>query len=192
MKECFLDEAVGVCGGTQGIARQKETRWWNEEVAALVKEKLRSFNLWKGPRKCKKGCRCGKAGGRKLCGRGRKAGNEGWWCMDMETRRQTTTRQGVKIRELFSRQKMMRERGFARTWREDEKGNLLGVAKQLLNKNRDGKIVVEEDRLMEVWRAHYDVLSNEKFTWDREGLTDASPVCGPSERIDIGGGCGYW
>ena len=50
-------------------------------------------------------------------------------------------------------------------------------------KDSDGKIVVEEDRLMEVWRAHYDVLSNEELTWDREGLTDVSPVCGPSERI---------
>ena len=27
------------------------------------------------------------------------------------------------------------------------------------------------------------MLSNEEFTWDREGLTDARPVCGPSERI---------
>ena len=49
--------------------------------------------------------------------------------------------------------------------------------------NSDGKIEVEEDRLMEGWRAHYDVSSNEEFTWDREGLTDVSPVCGPSERI---------
>ena len=27
------------------------------------------------------------------------------------------------------------------------------------------------------------MLSNEEFTWDREGLTDTRPVCGPSERI---------
>ena len=75
--------------------------------------------------------------------------------------------------------------------REDEKGNLFRVAKQLVSRNRDvvgancvkdsdGKIVVEEDRLMEVWSAHYDVISNEEFTWDREGLTNIS---GPSERI---------
>ena len=43
--------------------------------------------------------------------------------------------------------------------------------KQLVKRNRDvvgencvedsdGKIVMEEDRLMKVWRAHYDVLSN--------------------------------
>ena len=31
-------------------------------------------------------------------------------------------------------------------------------------KDSDGRIVVEEDKLLEVWRAHYDVLSNEEFT----------------------------
>ena len=36
---------------------------------------------------------------------------------------------------------------------------------------------------MEVWRAHYDKISNDEFAWDRTGLTNASPVCGPSERI---------
>ena len=81
-----------------------------------------------------------------------------------------------------------------RIWREDEKGKVFRVAKQMVKRNRDvvgascvkdsdGKIVVEEDKLMEVWRAHYDGISNEDFTWDREGLTNVSPVCGPSERI---------
>ena len=50
-------------------------------------------------------------------------------------------------------------------------------------KDSDGKIVVEEDRFMEVEKAHYDGISNEEFTWDREGLTNVSPVCRPSERI---------
>ena len=50
-------------------------------------------------------------------------------------------------------------------------------------KGSDGKIVVEEDKLMVVWRAHYDGISNEKFTWDRVGLTNVSPVCWPNERI---------
>ena len=54
------------------------------------------------------------------------------------------------------------------------------VAKQLVRKNRDvvgagcvkdsvGKIVVEEDKLLEVWKEHYDKISNEEFSWDREG-----------------------
>jgi len=37
-------------------------------------------------------------------------------------------------------------------------------------KDSDEKNVVEEDRLMEVWRTHYDKISNEEFTWDRIGF----------------------
>ena len=70
----------------------------------------------------------------------------------------------------------------------------LRVAKQLVRKNRDevgagcvkdniGKIVVEEDKLLEVWKEHYDRISNEEFSWDKEGLTDLRPVCGPGEKI---------
>ena len=50
-------------------------------------------------------------------------------------------------------------------------------------KGSDGKIVEDEHKLMDVWRAHYDGISNEEFAWDREDLTNVSPVCGPSERI---------
>ena len=43
-------------------------------------------------------------------------------------------------------------------------------------RDNSGKIVVEEDRLLEVWKEHYDRISNEEFSWDREGLTDVRPV----------------
>ena len=68
------------------------------------------------------------------------------------------------------------------------------VAKQLMRKNRDvvgagcvkdnvGKIVVKEDKLLEVWKEHYDRISDEEFSWDRDGLTDVGPVFGPGEKI---------
>ena len=70
------------------------------------------------------------------------------------------------------------------------------VAKQLVRKNRDvvgagcvrdnsGKIVVEEDKLLEVWKEHYDRISNEGVSAGREGLTDVRPVCGPGEKISV-------
>ena len=194
LKDCFLEEAVDVCGETRGIARQKETWWWNEEVAALVKEKQRLFKLWKGPKKCRIGCRCRKTGGQKLCRRGRKAGNKG--CSeDLETRRQDYNLAKIAAKRAVFKAKK-RGRSFVRIWREreDEKGNVFKVAKQMVRRNRevvgascvigsDGKIVVVEDKLMKVWRAHYDGISNEEFAWDREGLTNVSPVCGPSESI---------
>ena len=124
LKDCFLEEAVDVCGETRGIAKQKETWWWNEEVEALVKEMQRLFKLWKGPKKCKKGCRCGKSGGRKLCGRGRKAGNEGC-SVDMETRRQDYNQaRGVAKRAIFKAKNDERKRFCEDLEREDEKVNL--------------------------------------------------------------------
>ena len=38
-KECLVKEAVAVCGKTRGMRRHKESWWWNEEIAAFVKEK---------------------------------------------------------------------------------------------------------------------------------------------------------
>ena len=38
-------------------------------------------------------------------------------------------------------------------------------------------------KLMEVWRAHYDKISNEEFAWDRNGLINVNTVCGPCEKI---------
>ena len=193
-KDCFLEEAVDVCGETRGIARQKETWWWNEEVAALVKEKQRLFKLWKGPKKCRIGCRCRKTGGQQLCRRGRKVGNEG--CSeDLETRRQDYNLAKIAAKRAIFKAKSDERKKFCEDWeREDEKGNVFRMAKQIVRRNRDvvgasrvkgsdGKIVVDEDKLMDVWRAHYDGISNEEFAWDREGLTNVDPVCGPSERI---------
>ena len=72
-KECLTEEAIEVCGETRGMRRHKESWWWNEEIAALVKEKQCLFELWKGPKKCREGCRCEKTDKLKLCRHGREA-----------------------------------------------------------------------------------------------------------------------
>ena len=77
---------------------------------------------------------------------------------------------------------------------EDRKENVFRLTTQLMSKNRDavsvsfvkeddGRVVVEGDKLMEVWRAHYDKISNKEFAWDENSLTNVSPVCEPSEMI---------
>ena len=160
----------------------------------MVKEKQRLFKLWKGPKKCRIGCRCRKTGGQKLYRRGRKAGNKGY-SEDLETRRQDYNWAKIAAKRAIFKAKSDERKKFCEDLeREDEKGNMFRVAKQMMSRNRDvvgascvkgsdGKIVVQEDKLMEVWRAHYDGISKEEFTGDREGLTNVSPVCGPSERI---------
>ena len=196
-KECLTEEAIEVCGETRGMRRHKESWWWNDEIAALVKKKQHLFELWKGPKKCRKGCRCEKTDGRKLCRRGKEVrGVDRLECsMGIESRKQEYYRaRGAAKRAIFKAKDAERMKFCEDLEGEDRKGNVFRLAKQLVSKNRDvvstscvkdddGKIVVEEDKLMEVWRAHYDKISNEEFAWDRNGLTNVSPVCGPCERI---------
>ena len=114
--------------------------------------------------------------------------------MDMESRQQEYYQARGAAKTAIFKAKDAEGKKFCEDLEgEDGKGNVFRLAKQLVSKNRDvsascvkgddGKIVVEEDKLMEVWRAHYDKISNEEFAWDRNGLTNVSPLCGPSERI---------
>ena len=70
------------------------------------------------------------------------------------------------------------------------------MAKLLVEKNKDvvgggyikdekGKIVVEEERVKDVWAACYEKLLNEEFDWNRNDLIDADVVSGPLEEISI-------
>ena len=70
------------------------------------------------------------------------------------------------------------------------------MAKLIVRKNRDvtgggcvkdtcGRIVVEYVKLMEVWKAYYERLSNEEFPWDENTLMKVKAVSGPSEKISL-------
>ena len=79
---------------------------------------------------------------------------------------------------------------------EDRKGGVFRVAKQIVGRNRDvvgggcvkdvsGKVVIDEEQLMETWRAHYEKLANEEFPWNNDSLHTADPVSGPCEKISM-------
>ena len=77
---------------------------------------------------------------------------------------------------------------------EDGKGKLFRAVKQMVDSNKDvagggclkgkdGKIVVDEEKIKEIWRSYFEKLSNEEFVWDRNGLETANTVSGPIEEI---------
>ena len=199
LKECMLSEAIGVCGETKGISRHKETWWWNDEVAALVQEKKRLFREWKGPRKCKcqercrckKRCRCGTCKCRKKTSVSGHPQDEN---ADLETRKENYNRakRAAKL-AIFNAKNAERLKFCEELENENRKGNVFRVAKQLVRKNKDvvgagylkdnvGKIVVEEDKLL-VGKSIMIGYLMRSSAWDREGLTDVRPVCGPGEKI---------
>jgi hypothetical protein len=78
--------------------------------------------------------------------------------------------------------------------RENRKGNIFKVAKQIMRKNKDvvgsgcvknkgGVIVTDEGEIRDRWKEYFDQLLNEEYDWDRCNLTEAGAVCGPSEEI---------
>ena len=51
----LTEEAIEVCRETQGVRRHKESWWWNEEIAALVKRNNAYSNCGKALRSAEKG-----------------------------------------------------------------------------------------------------------------------------------------
>jgi tryptophan 2,3-dioxygenase len=78
----------------------------------------------------------------------------------------------------------------------EAKGKLFGVVKQMVKKNRDvvgtacirnkeQKVLTEENEIKKVWKDYYENLLNEEFEWDRESLEIADHVIGPNEMCVI-------
>ena len=50
-------------------------------------------------------------------------------------------------------------------------------------KDMEGKVQVENSRMLEVWREYYKKLLNEEFMWRRNGLETLAPTEGPCEQF---------
>ena len=97
-------------------------------------------------------------------------------------------------REVSKAQETARKKFGEELDEEDRKGGVFRAAKQIVKSNRDivgggcvkdasGKIVIDDDQLLETCRAHYEKLANEEFPWSRDSLQSVESVCGPCERI---------
>ena len=73
-------------------------------------------------------------------------------------------------------------------------GKVFKAVEQMVKRNRNvtgagcirndkGKVVMEESELREVWRSHYEKLSNEEFDWDRDSLGEKLVISGPIPEI---------
>ena len=76
------------------------------------------------------------------------------------------------------------------------KEKVFKMAKILVEKNKDvvgggcikdeyGKVVVEEEKVRDVWAAYYEKLLNEEFDWNMNELNDADVVSGPLKEISM-------
>jgi len=163
LKDCLLEVSDQVCGRSKGPARHKETWWWNKDTEDAVKEKRRLYQIWDAKR------------------------------TDVNRNAYCKARAEAK-RVIAKTKEVERQKLGEMLEKEDAKGNLFRVAKQMVKRNRDvvgggcvkdvdGTIVVDDSRIMDIWKRYYEKLLNEEFDWSRDSLEYADAVCGPSELI---------
>lgn len=165
LKDCLMSVAEEVCGKTKGRKKHKETWWWNEDVAKVIAEKRRLFQLWK------------ESG---------KDNDKDAYC---EAKKEAK-------RVVYKAQEAERHKFSESLHKADEKRKLFKFAKRIVGQNKDvaggtcvkdkdGKIVVEESRIKEVWRDYFEKISNEEFDWNKDSLEKSSEVSGPAECISL-------
>jgi hypothetical protein len=171
LKKCLVEEAVELCGKTKGRQRHKETWWWNDEVAEAIREKQRLFRIFDNK---------SRKGGKKRLG-------------GVDEAKYYQAKREAK-RAIYKAQEAERTKFADELELANGKGAVFRVAKQMVRKGKDvvgggcvkdsgGKIVVEDGELLEVWRAHYDKIANEEFSWDKKTLTEVGVRSGPCEWL---------
>jgi len=163
LKSCLLKVTEDVCGRTKGRPRHRQTWWWNDDVAVAVDQKRKLFRVWKKTKSKRD-----------------------------EAAHQASQR--IPKKTVYVAQEVERKKPVEKLVEEEGRGNLFRVAKQMKSKNRDvvgdgcikdsvGNVVVEQEKIKEVWKRHYETLLNEEFDWNRDSLETAYAVSGPAEEI---------
>jgi hypothetical protein len=169
LKQCLLEGADEVCGRTKKPRVHKETWWWNEEVNEVVKEKRIRFREL----------------GRAKQGRDKQK---------IEDAAKEYNQAKRNCKRVIGRVKEAERKRMGEALDKEEcKGKLFRAVNQMARKNRvvvgggclkdgNGRIVTEEDEIKEMWRSHYEKVSNEEFQWDSDSLSQDC-VSGPIEEI---------
>ena len=172
LKKCLLEVSDAVCGRTKGPPRHEVSWWWNEECAKAVALKKRWY------------------GAMKNSGRGVDKGKA-------SSDKQMYNEAKMEAKKVISRQKEAERKKFGESLdREEERGNVFNMVKKMVRRNRDvvgggcmkncdGKIVVEEEEIKEVWRSYYEKLLNEEFEWDHQDIVEDKKCVGVDEVIVI-------
>ena len=165
LKVSLLDTADEVCGSSKGSFRHKESWWWSADVSKVVEEKRKAFKVWRKS--------------------GRQEDREGY----QYARR-------VAGHVIAAAQAQRRKQFAEDLVTAEGKGKLFRSVKQMVKRNADvvggncvrnkeGKIVTEEEQVKIVWKDHFEKLLNEEFEWNHDELEHVDVVSGPCEQISV-------
>ena len=170
LRDCLVGAAEEVCGRTKCCAKKRETWWWNSEVGDAIKLKRELFVAFQKAKKSMSP-------------------------IATELSKVAYDKAKRLAKQAIAKAKESeRKRLGEMLVREDGKGRIFRIAKQMVKENQDvtgsgyvkdpdGKIVAEDERIRDVWRAYYDKLLNEEFRWDRNSLGMVEGIAGVEELI---------
>ena len=173
MKDCMFSVAEEVCGKTKRRGTHREIWLWNVDVAKMTEKKRNLFKIWIESKKTKD----------KQKANGHKKAYE-------QAKREAR-------RAVYEARKLAREKFCEQLLQEEKKGNVFRIVKQITEQNKDvvsgcncvkdrqGKVVVDQNKVKDVWKDHFERLLNEEFDWDRGSLEEVREVSGPAEWISV-------
>jgi hypothetical protein len=165
LKSSLLDATDTVCGRTKGVARHKETWWWNVEVSKVIAEKKRTFLAWR---------KSDSVVDKNLYDRAKR-----------DARRVISVAQARKRQEFTENLRSAEDKGkLFRVVKQMVRKNRDIVGGTCI-RNKEQKILTDETEINEVWKEYFEKLLNEEFKWDRDGLEMGDAVSGPCELISV-------
>ena len=159
MREAMTKAATEVCGIRRGPPRHRETWWWSKEVEEVVKFKRTCFRKWK-----KSGLAQDRGEYVKARRRAKKAVLEAKERSNKELGEELDSEKGKQKVFKIARQ-MARER--------------MDVVKVTCVRDRQGRLILNEEGRKRVWKEYMEKLLNEENKWDgtEEGEIKEGPEC---------------
>ena len=158
-KKCFTETADRLCGKASGRSVRRETWWWNDKVAAAIKEKQRLF--------------------RKFFKSKSVEDREEYQVAKKAARREVAIAKELGHKKLGELLDSAEEKGnLYKVMNQMTKENKDVVGGGCV-KNETGKVEFDDDRVRQIWKDYFEKLLNEEFEWKRESLGETAPVSGP-------------
>src|SRR5206468_3840554 len=163
LREGLVTTADRICGRAKQKHKRAMSTWWNDEVSAAINKKRSLF--WTAHKS------------------GKPEDEEAYRKAKKEAKKAVALAKSEDARRFAE----MIEK-------EDKRQNVFRAAKQLIRQNKDvtesscikdgnGRIITDGPGIMRAWKEYFDKLLNEEFAWDKNSLTRADAICGPSECI---------
>src|ERR1700733_2360735 len=163
LKTGMLNTAKKICGVTRGQKRpERDSWWWSEEVQLAVKNKKEAFKRWQVNR---------------LDADFRKA----YKIASKETKKSVAKAKSISVQHLY--EELSTKEGEAKIYKIAKTRQRNRMDKQAVNmiKDKNGKILTDEEAIKDRWKLYFDELLNMENT--RDTLEEEDTTEGPEHEI---------